>query len=113
MIAFFLIGVLIMTLSGSVGAIFLKKAISSLGERSFLFLLKAPDFYIGGVCYAIGLLSNVLLMQYFEYTVVYPSSALTYAWTLMISFLFLKERINWQKIAAVACIVLGVAVMNI
>ena len=113
MIVFFLIAVLIMTLSGSVGAIFFKKAMSALSGRSFLSLLKAPAFYIGGICYAVGLLTNVLLMQYFDYTVVYPSSALTYAWTLLISFWFLKESINWQKIAAVVCIVLGVVIMNI
>ena len=113
MIAFFLIGVLIMTLSGSVGAIFFKKAMSALEGRSFLLLFKTPTFYIGGFCYAVGLLTNVVLMQYFDYTLVYPSSALTYAWTLFISFMFLKERINWQKIAAVVCIVFGVIIMNI
>ena len=113
MIAFFLIAVLVMTLSGSVGAIFFKKAMSSLNGSSILTLLELPVFYIGGFCYAIGLLTNVVLMQFFDYTIVYPSSALTYAWTLFISFMFLKERINWQKIAAVVCIVLGVVVMNI
>ena len=112
MIAFFLVVVVIMTLSGSAGAIFLKKAMSTLNGNSPFSILKIPVFYFGGVCYAIGLLTNVLLLQYFDYTIVYPSSALTYAWTLIISCLFLKEHINWQKIAAVACIVLGVAVMN-
>lgn len=109
----FLFSVAFMTLCGSVGAILFKKVMNGMDRLSVVAILKNPNFYLGGFCYAIGVLVNIILMRFFDYTVVYPSTSFTYVWTIIISYIVLKEKINAFKLSAVAFIIAGVLVMNI
>ncbi|MCQ2539987.1 MAG: EamA family transporter [Acetatifactor sp.] len=103
-----IIAVLIMTLSGSLGAFFLKKGVNNLEKLSIPAMICEKYMYFGGFFYVLGALLNIVLLRFLPYTIVYPMTSVTYVWTLIVSAMFLKEKITWNKIAAVACIVIGV-----
>ncbi|MEA5003662.1 MAG: EamA family transporter [Christensenella sp.] len=107
------LGVAAMTASGSLGALFLKKTMVKHDKVSVPLLLKTPVFYIGVLFYLAGMIINLVLVNYMEYTVLYPLSAITYVWTIFISYWALKERINKFKVIAILCILLGVVLINI
>lgn len=113
MMFLFALGIAIMTFCGSVGAVLIKRSLNSLQGRKIWHLIKIPTFYFGGLSYAAGLTINMILLRFYDYTIVYPSSALTYVWTLFISAFLLKEKINWKKITAIILIIAGVIIMNL
>lgn len=102
--------VMIMTLLGALGAFFFKKSTEQIS--GIFSLLVRPSFYIGGCCYVSGSLLNILLMRYIDFTVLYPMTAVTYVWTLLISWKFMDDKITKKKIVAVALIFLGVAALT-
>lgn len=102
--------ILAMTVSGSLGAFFLKKSVE--GDFRVAVLLRSPFLYLGGGFYVLGALLNIVLLRYLDYSVVYPLTALTYVWTLPISAMFLGERITARKGAGVALILLGVFLLT-
>lgn len=105
--------IFVMTFSGSMGAFFLKNGINKIRKITILNLLKTYDLYIGGILYLIGAFTNIYLLQTMPYTVVYPMTSLTYVWTMMVSAMFLKERIKLNKIFAVGFIVIGMFVITV
>lgn len=105
--------VFLMTISGSLGAYFFKRGTESLQGKSFFYMILVPYIWIGGCFYILGIISNVILLRYLDYTIVYPMTALTYIWTLFISHLLLKEKIDANKVLAIALIVAGIVVINL
>ena len=105
--------ILIMTLSGSMGAFFLKKGMNKIQIITLIGLLKIPELYVGGALYVVGAVSNIFLLRIMPYTVVYPITSLTYVWTMVISALFLKERITVNKVVAVGFIVSGICCITL
>jgi drug/metabolite transporter (DMT)-like permease len=65
------------------------------------------------MCYLLGALLNIVLLRHLPYSIVYPMTSLTYIWTMVVSYFLLKEKINRNKIIAVALIVTGVIVLNL
>lgn len=103
----FLIEIFIMTISGSFGALFLKKGVEKIGLFNIKKLLMSFEIYLGGLMYFIGAVSNILLLRSYDYTFVYPLTSLTYVWTMIISLVILHEKVNTQKVAALMCILAG------
>ena len=99
-----LIMLFVMTLLGSVASLFLKKASSSNGIGG---LLKNVNLYVGGLLYLSSALLNIYVLKYLDYSVVLPLTAITYIWTMVLSYFVLKEKITMKKIVGVAMIVLG------
>lgn len=93
-----------MTLLGSLGAFFFKKASAASPGLNRLFLL---PFLIGGSLYFFGAVLNIILLRFLPYTLVYPLTSVTYIWTLLISWLFLSEKISIKKIIGVGLVVVG------
>lgn len=106
-----LILVFCMTISGTFGAMFFKKATANLAGRSIFFLLISKWFYLGGICYILGAVLNILLLKYMDYSVLYPITCLTYIWTMIISYFVFGEKITKDKIMALLCIVTGVVLV--
>ncbi|MEQ6390979.1 DMT family transporter [Bacillaceae bacterium S4-13-58] len=71
-------------------------------QRSFV-----EYFILGGFFYGTGAILNIVTLQLLPYTVVYPLTSITYIWTLIISALFLKEKITVKKILGLTLIVAG------
>ncbi len=94
----------IMTLLGSIASLFLKKA----SDRGNLIrMLKNKNIYIGGLLYLASALLNVIMLKYLDYSVVLPLTSLTYLWTILLAYIFLKERITSSKIVGICAVLLG------
>lgn len=100
---------LLMTLFGSLGAFFFKKSTGS--SPTLQTLLRNVQLYAGGAFYLAGALINILLLHHLEYSVVYPMTAITYIWTMLISCWFLGEKISKRKVAGILTICLGVLIL--
>ncbi len=107
------LGLLIMTIAGTFGAMFFKRASASLAAGSLLSLIKNYNLYIGGAFYLLGAVLNILLLRKLDYSIVYPMTSLTYVWTLLVSFFFFHEKINKQKVLAIILIVAGAVIINL
>jgi drug/metabolite transporter (DMT)-like permease len=99
---FFLL--VLMTMLGSVAALFLKKASVSVDLKG---LIKNTNLYLGGILYVIAAIINVYILRFLEYSVVLPLTSLTYLWTIVLSHLILKEKITANKIIGVTGILIG------
>lgn len=109
MILYF-INLLIMTLLGSVASLFLKKAS---GSEGVLDMLKNANLYIGGCLYLASAVLNIWILRYLDYSVVLPLTSLTYVWTMVLSYLILKEKITKKKIGGVVLIIIGAICVSI
>lgn len=99
---------IIMTLMGSIASLFLKKA-STLGGKK---MLMNPDLYIGGMLYLLSAVLNIWILRFLDYSVVLPLTSLTYVWTMIISYLVLKEKITIKKIAGVMLVLIGAVIVS-
>lgn len=96
---------LIMTVMGSFGGFFFKRATSSIKDfKSLIFNL---NLYIGGGLYFFSALINIFLLKYLPYVVVLPMTAITYIWTLLISYRYFNEKIGLYKKIGVFLIIIG------
>ena len=100
-----------MTIFGAFGGFFFKKAADTGG--SVLKILFSPFLYVGGLLYVLGALLNILVLKKLDYTVVLPITAITYVWTLVISYLILKEKLTSRKIAGVLFIIVGALILGL
>ena len=109
MILYF-ISLLIMTMLGSVASLFLKKAS---GTEGIFTMLKNVNLYIGGFLYLASAVLNIWILRYLDYSVVLPLTSLTYIWTMVLSYLILKEKITKKKIGGVILILIGAICVSI
>ena len=100
----------VMTLMGSVASLFLKRASGSDGIRS---LILNVNLYIGGFLYLASAVLNIWLLRFMDYSVVLPLTSLTYVWTMILSYMILKEKITLRKVAGVVCILVGAVIVSI
>lgn len=75
-------------------------------------ILSNLPLFGGLACYGVSTILLVLALRYGELSVLYPIIALTYVWVTILSVGFLGETVNIFKIAGLAFIVLGVAVLG-
>lgn len=101
-----IIGILCMTLLGSLGGFFFKK---STNGATVWEIAKSKFVYIGVFFYLAGAVANILVLKVLPYSVVYPMSAITYVWSMIFSRLILKEKITKQKLIGMAAILVGAA----
>ncbi|WP_100487518.1 EamA family transporter [Sporolactobacillus pectinivorans] len=101
---------IIMTMFGSLGGYFFKRCTMKGIGLSMYFLV---NLGIGGIFYVSGALLNIWLLKMLPYTIVYPLTAITYIWTLVFSYFFLREKINRRKISGVLLILLGACLLVI
>lgn len=109
MIIYYII-ILIMTFAGAFASLFLKKASS---KGSIINMLKDKNIYIGGIIYVTAALLNIYVLKYLDYSTVLPLTAITYIWTMVISYKILKEKITNKKKIGVILIILGAIVISI
>ena len=103
------LAVLAMTLVGAMGAFFLKAGMDRVDSLTSLF--QNPRIYLGGCFYLAGALLNILLLRRLDYSVLYPMTAITYVWSMVLSAAFLGERVTGRKLAGVAAILVGVLIL--
>ena len=57
--------------------------------------------------YLIAALLNIYVLSLMEYSKVLPLTSLTYGWTMLLSYLVFKEKINIQKIVGLLFVIAG------
>lgn len=97
----------VMTLGGALGAFFFKQGAQRM--KGPLSIFAQPRIYLGGVFYVLSALLNVYLLRYLDYSALYPMTAMTYIWSAILSKLYLKEHITWNKALGIAAICIGVS----
>ena len=65
------------------------------------------NLYIGGILYVIAAVLNIVALKYLPYSIVLPLTAITYIWTIIISRLMLKEKVNKEKVIGIILIIIG------
>lgn len=93
-----------MTMMGAAASFFLKKASDTVGIKQ---LLRDKYIYIGGFLYIISAILNIILLRLMPYSVILPLTSITYIWSMLLSYFFLKEKITLKKIFGVAAIFIG------
>lgn len=107
---FFLI--LINTLLGALGSLFLK--FSTKKEHASMFnMILSFDFMLGTFFYLVAIAMNIILLRYVRYIVFINSLSFTYIWTLFLSHFFLGEKITPKKILSIAFIMIGVFLVTL
>lgn len=96
---------LMATVFGALGGYFFKIAVSNVDN--VIKVVFHPCLYIGGILYFGGAVLNIIVLTKFPYTVVLPATAITYIWTMLISYFLLKEKITKNKIFGVLLIIIG------
>ena len=102
---------IVMTLLGAFGALYLKKATTA--AKSLFGLLKVWQFYLGGFLYFASAILNIYLLRYLDYSVVLPLTSITYIWTLLIARVDLKEQISGFQVLGIVCIVAGAVMITL
>lgn len=87
-----------------------KRASGSNGLKSLLF---NQNLYIGGILYLFSAVLNIWILRFLDYSVVLPLTSLTYVWTMVVSYLVLKEKIARRKIAGVLFVLVGAVIVSI
>jgi drug/metabolite transporter (DMT)-like permease len=103
--------ILTSSLIGSFGAVFLKLGAEHMkGSLASLF----KNYWLAtGVClYLLSSVFFVMGVAQGELTILYPMVSLGYIWTILWARLFFKEPFTKSKIAGLAMIIFGVALIN-
>ncbi len=101
---------LVMTMMGAVGGYLLKKLSES---KTLIDTIKNKYLYLGGFTYLTASLLNIYILRFLDYSVVLPSTALTYIWTMLISSKFLGEKITYRKIIGTVLIIIGTIIIGL
>lgn len=99
-----------MTLCGAVASLFLKRAS---GTEGILKMFLNINLYFGGGLYLISAVLNVYILRYLDYSVVLPLTSITYIWTMILSYMILKEKITVKKMLGVVLILMGAVFVSI
>lgn len=98
-----------MTWFGAFGGFLLKKASSydiKLEKYKLLMWLMVGVFFYGAAA-----ILNIVALHYLPYTIVFPLTAVTYIWTMILSYFLLKEHISKRKLTGVSLIVIGAIIL--
>ena len=98
-----------MTWMGTIASLFFKKAS---GSNGILSLIKNKYLWIGGFIYVAAAVMNIWVLKYLDYSIVLPLTSITYIWTMLVSYLFLKEHISKKQIVGVVLIVAGAVMIT-
>lgn len=91
---------------GALASFNLKKSVSS--KRFELTSLFGKNFFLTLLFYGTASIINVIALIGAPYIVVFPITSTTWVWSLILSRVFLKEKLNKYKIFGIFLIFLGV-----
>lgn len=105
------------TLMGAVAQVLIKLGASHLAHASlaatFWSIFTVPTLFIGYCLYGLFAVLMVYALRYGELSILYPVIALTFVWVTILSAVIFHEAMNPMKIAGIAVIIAGVAVLGL
>lgn len=96
------------TFIGSLAAIQLKRASKTKKLKEIPF---KPALYYGAFLYVLAALLNIVVLTYWEYTLVLPLTSITYVWTAILAKVVFKERLSFHKVIGLVLVILGSLLM--
>jgi drug/metabolite transporter (DMT)-like permease len=108
--------VFLCTLLGAAAQILMKAGTQKAAHDGAIQLLVAifhtPLLFAGYALYGLSTLILVVALKYGELSILYPVIALTYVWVTALSVVIYGESLNPLKIAGLATVVFGVALLG-
>jgi len=113
--AFFL--VVCCTIIGAAAQVMIKKGAGGLGPnptmvQTALAIFLNPSLFAGYAMYGISTILLVLALRHGQLSLLYPMFAMTYVWVTILSVVVFHESMNAFKLAGIATIVGGIAVLG-
>ncbi|MBI4440751.1 EamA family transporter [Candidatus Woesearchaeota archaeon] len=103
--------VLISCVTGSFGALYLKKAAAQLSWS--LKSSASKHLVIGVGCYGVGMALGLVALRFGDLSVIYPLTSTAYIWITLLSKYQLREDINLLKTAGICSIIIGVSLIGL
>jgi drug/metabolite transporter (DMT)-like permease len=101
------------TIFASVGQTFMKTGANQLFENfSLSVLIHDTPLQIGLTLYICGAALAVLALRHGELSVLWPIISLSYVWVAILAKILIHESMSPLKIAGIAVIIVGVAIMG-
>lgn len=105
------------TLIGAAAQVLIKKGAGALGPnptmvQTALAMLLTPALFAGYSMYGVSTILLVLALRHGQLSLLYPVFAMTYVWVTILSVLVFHESMNGFKLAGIAVIVGGIAVLG-
>lgn len=100
------------TLFGAAAQILIKMGATTLTGTSPLAMLTNLPVFLGYSLYGFSTVFLVVALKDGELSILYPVISLTYVWVAFLSYLVFHEAISVMKMAGIAIIVMGVAVLG-
>ncbi|MBD2182606.1 EamA family transporter [Planktothrix sp. FACHB-1375] len=102
-------------LFGATGQFFLKTGALKLGKvnstnfvRHILQIITVPELIYGLICYGLGTLGYIFLLTRIELSIVGPSVALSYVFSVLLGRFFFREPVPLSRLIGLGLIVSGV-----
>jgi multidrug transporter EmrE-like cation transporter len=100
------------TVLGAAAQVLLKTGANHLAQPSLLAMVTNLSLLGGLSLYGISTVLLVLALKDGELSLLYPVIALTYVWVTLLSLVIFHDHVNPFKMAGIAIIVIGVAVLG-
>ena len=100
------------TILGAAAQVLLKIGLSHPVQAGWTGYLTSLPLVAGYCLYGLNTVLLVFALRDGELSILYPIIALTYVWVTILSVVFFHETMNFFKLAGVAVVVIGVAVMG-
>jgi drug/metabolite transporter (DMT)-like permease len=112
-------GLLLMSIvTGVIGQFFLKTGALKLGKVNtgnavghILSIATTPELMIGLTFYAMGAIAYILLLTRVKLSIVGPSIALSYVFSVLLGYFIFKETIPFERLLGLGFIVCGVVLV--
>ena len=105
------------TLIGAAAQVLIKLGAAQLSHASliatFLSIFTVPTLFFGYCLYGLFAVMMVYALRHGELSILYPVIALTFVWVSILSAMIFHEVMNPIKIAGIAIIIAGVAVLGL
>ncbi len=107
--------VLISTIVGSFGLLYIKRGSSKTGFglidlRSWM---RNKELILGIVLFFLGMMAVIIALRYEDLSVVFPMTSVSYIWVALISRKYLGEKINAYKWLGILLIIVGVVLVSL
>ena len=105
------------TIIGAAAQVLIKKGAGALGPnptmvQTALAMVLTPSLFAGYAMYGVSTVLLVLALRHGQLSLLYPVFAMTYVWVTILSVLVFHESMNGFKLAGIATIVGGIAVLG-
>jgi multidrug transporter EmrE-like cation transporter len=105
------------TVIGAGAQVLIKMGAGALGPnptmvQAALAMLLTPALFAGYSMYGVSTILLVLALRHGQLSLLYPVFAMTYVWVTILSVLVFHESMNAFKLAGIATIVGGIAVLG-